>query len=205
VDAAGNASPLSAIRDFSIDSVAPSTTFQGAPAAPTNAESVTVTFNADDPAATFTCSLDNLSFAPCVSPFTMPALAEGSHNLRVRAKDAVGNVELPPAAITFKIDRTAPVGHSVLVAGSSVPTGIPAFSIASDDPTAIARCKVDNDPYLACGGKNFRPDASIGIHALTIRFTDAAGNFGDQVFAFNVTAPEPPPNYSERMALRAAS
>jgi methionine-rich copper-binding protein CopC len=35
---------------------------------------------------------------------------------------------------------------------------------------------------------------------LTIRFTDAAGNFGDQVFAFNVTAPEPPPNYYEQPA-----
>jgi hypothetical protein len=196
-DAAGNSSPLSAVRSFTIDSVAPITTIQGAPALPTNAATVTVTFSANDLAATFTCSVDNLSFAACSSPFAINSLGEGNHSLRVRAKDVAGNVEAPPALVNFRIDRAAPIGQSSLIEGSSVPTGVPAFAIASNDSTATAQCKIDNGSYVPCAG-NYRPNVSIGIHALTIRFTDAAGNAGDQVIAFNVTAPEPPPNYYEQ-------
>jgi hypothetical protein len=199
IDAAGNVSPPSAVRTFVIDSVAPTTTIQPAPALPTNAASVTINFSASEPGASFICSLDNAAFAPCASPLALTPLSEGSHTLRVRSKDAVGNVESPTPSVSFRIDRTAPVGHASLIAGSENASGNPVFAIGSDDSEATAECKLDNDAYTPCSGR-YRPAATPGIHALTIRFTDVAGNVGDQVIAFGVTpAPvQPPPDYYQQ-------
>ena len=169
-----------------IDSLAPVTTIQGAPTGPTRAETVAVSFFADDPQATFSCKLDAMAYAPCTSPHVTPQLSEAPHTLQVRAKDVAGNVELPAQSVTFIVDRTAPIGQSILITGSAGSDGIPKFEIASNEPGAVAQMrKIDNGPFVACSGQ-YKPETTTGIHALTIRFTDAAGNFEDQVFAFSV-------------------
>jgi hypothetical protein len=205
IDEAGNVGPFSATQTLNVDSVAPTTTIQSAPTAPTNASAVTITFDADDPQATFSCSLDSGAFVPCAGSFTTPALTEATHSIRVRARDVVGNVEAPPKSVTFTVDRTSPIGQSSQIAGSAGSDGVPSFLIASNDPSATAGCKLDNGAFVACSGQ-FKPVASAGIHALTVRFTDAAGNTGDQVLVFNVvpitTPPTPTPtppaeNYQE--------
>ena len=202
IDAAGNVGPFGATQELIVDSVAPATTIQGAPAVPTRADTVTVYFFANDPQATFGCSLDGAAFSACTSPYTTPSLSEATHTIRVRGTDAAGNVELPVPSVAFTVDRTAPVGQSVLIAGSAGSDGIPKFQIASNDSSATARCKIDNGPFVSCSGQ-FKPATTPGIHALTIRYTDRAGNEDDQVFAFNVvpvttTTPQPPPGTYEQ-------
>ncbi|MGH2960565.1 MAG: Ig-like domain-containing protein [Solirubrobacterales bacterium] len=205
IDEAGNVGPFSPTRTLTVDSIAPITTIQNAPTTPTNANTVSVVLNADDPLATFSCSLDAAAFVACSSPFTTPTLSEGSHTLLVRAKDVVGNTEAPAKSVTFLVDRTEPVGQSSQIAGSAGSDGVPQFLIASSEPGATARCKLDNAAFVNCSGQ-FKPVASAGIHALTIRYSDAAGNTSDQVLVFNVvpvvtppTPPTPPPadNYEE--------
>jgi hypothetical protein len=80
-----------------------------------------------------------------------------------------------------------------VVAGSAGDDGVPSFLIASDDQSATAQCKLDNADFTPCSG-HYKPVASAGLHALTVRFTDAAGNASDQVLAFNVipVIPVPP-------------
>ncbi|MBJ7458144.1 MAG: hypothetical protein JHD02_03050 [Thermoleophilaceae bacterium] len=195
VDAAGNTGPDSVVQMLTIDSIAPATTIQGAPALPITASTLTVSFAADDPLSTFSCSLDTAGFVPCSSPYTTPALSEATHSLRVRARDVAGNLEAPAAVVNFTVDRTAPAGQSELIAGSAGSDGIPIFQIASSEPDASARCKIDNGAFAPCSGQ-YKPATTTGIHALTIRYTDAAGNFDDQVFAFSVApltvaAPQP--------------
>jgi len=197
IDEAGNVGEFGATQTLIVDSVAPITTIQSAPTTPTNASTVTITFDADDSQAEFSCSLDSGAFVLCDSPFTTPALTEATHTVSVRAKDAIGNIEVPSKSVTFVVDRSAPVGLSSQLAGSAGSDGVPTFSIASDDPSATALCKLDNGPFVSCAGQ-FKPAASAGIHALTVRFTDAAGNVKDQVLVFNVvptttTTPTPPP------------
>ncbi len=192
IDQAGNVGPFGATQTLNVDSVAPITTIRSAPTAPTSASTVTIAFDADDPQAVFSCSLDSAAFVPCASPLETPALSEATHTMSVRAKDAVENIETPPKSVTFTIDRTAPVGQSSQVAGSAGSDGVPSFAIASDDPGAAARCKLDNGPFVDCSGQ-FKPAATVGIHALTIRFTDTAGNSGDQVLVFNVVPVTTPP------------
>lgn len=205
IDQAGNIGPYGATRSLTIDSVAPVTTILGAPSAPTTANTINFFFSADDPQATFSCRLDATAFAPCGNTFTTPQLTEASHTFQVRAKDVAGNTELPARSVTFIVDRTAPIGQSVLIAGSAGSDGIPKFQIASNDPSAVAKCKVDNGAFVSCSGQ-YKPATTAGVHALTIRFTDAAGNFDDQVFAFSVvpvttpppdTTPPPPETYEQ--------
>jgi hypothetical protein len=200
VDAAGNAGPYSPPRSVTIDSIAPVTTLSPAPATPTQASSLTFTFSADDPLAVFACSLDAQPFVPCSSPWTTPQLGEGGHGVRVRATDPAGNVESPAKSRSFVVDRTAPSGLSALIAGSAGLDGVPRFQITSDDPSASSRCKLDNAQFTPCSGSYKPAGAGAGLHALTIRFTDAAGNVGDQVIAFNVVPGEPPSYYEEQPA-----
>lgn len=84
---------------FTIDDQAPVVTIG---AAQVNGTSATIPFSADDHAATFACSLDNAAFAACATPASLTGLSVGSHTLRVRATDAVGNASVV-AERTFAI------------------------------------------------------------------------------------------------------
>jgi hypothetical protein len=84
---------------FTIDDQAPVVTIG---AAQVNGTSATIPFSADDHAATFACSVDNAAFAACATPASLTGLSVGSHTLRVRATDAVGNASVV-AERTFAI------------------------------------------------------------------------------------------------------
>lgn len=75
-------------------------------------------FTANDPAATFECSLDGAPFAPCASPYPMTGLALGDHTFRVRA---VNDLETgsSPVERTWTIveDNTPP--HTTIDQGPS--------------------------------------------------------------------------------------
>jgi len=61
----------------------------------------------DDPAAlSTTCTLDGVA-APCASPFTASALADGPHTLTLQATDAAGNTS-PVQSVTWSVDGSAP-------------------------------------------------------------------------------------------------
>ena len=58
---------------------------KSAPAASCSAATLGLT---SEPLATFACQVDAGAYAPCTSPFTSAALANGSHTFRVRATNA---------------------------------------------------------------------------------------------------------------------
>ena len=68
----------------------------------------TVTFTGTDPAPSslpldFTCKIDKKPYGACSSPKTYRHLKVGKHKLRVKARDAAGNVDLTPAVKGFRI------------------------------------------------------------------------------------------------------
>lgn len=65
----------------------------------------TVRFSADEAGASFRCRLDSGETLDCSSPRTYRHLSRGSHQVRVRAVDAVGNVDPSAAVATFRIKR----------------------------------------------------------------------------------------------------
>jgi hypothetical protein len=194
VNAAGTESAASAVLQLTIDSLAPSTTIDSGPPAATNATTADFTFHADDPLATFECKLDGGAYLACSSPHHVSALAAGSHTISIRASDVDGNVEIPANQRSWLIDQAAPVGSVSLNAGSEDSAGVPSFTISSDGGGADATaCKIDSGAFVACGSP-FRPaGVAPGNHALTVRFTDPAGNESTRVVAFAVVPPITPP------------
>ena len=78
----------------------------GTPAAITPATGIGVTFHVNDGSATVECSLDGGAYAACSSPFLATGLGDGSHNLRLRATNALGTG--PDTLLSWTIDTTAP-------------------------------------------------------------------------------------------------
>lgn len=190
-DAAGNESATSPDRSFTIDSIAPDTAIGTAPPALTNQSAAQFSFTADDPGATFECRVDGGDWLACSSPRNVN-VSGGSHQFEVRATDVHGNVESTPANHPWVVDIVAPVGGSSEIVGSRGSDGIPAFTIASDDPSATATCRVDAGTFAACATP-FKPNSlSAGQHMLVVRHIDTAGNSSDQSIAFAVTPAVPP-------------
>jgi large repetitive protein len=103
IDAVGNTDASPAMWTWSVDLTAPQTTVESGPADPTTETQADFTFSADDPSATFECSLDGGGWAPCSSPEALTGLAAGTHIFEARAVDPAGNVDPTPAAHTWTV------------------------------------------------------------------------------------------------------
>jgi hypothetical protein len=169
-DAAGNTSS-SASAAWTVDTTAPTTTLS-TPATPTNATSAGLTFTASE-TATFECSLDGATFAACTSPQNVSGLGEGSHTLRVRATDTIGN-QGTAASSTWTVDLTAP---TATVVPPATPTKETSASIAfSASETSTYTCSLDGAAFAACSSPQGVSGLAEGTHAFRVKATDAAGN-----------------------------
>jgi hypothetical protein len=88
---------------YTVDTAAPATTIGDVTVTGTTAR---VTFSSEA-GARFECSLDSGAFQPCTSPREYTGLSAGTHTVRVRAIDQVGNVG-PAAERSFVISRPNP-------------------------------------------------------------------------------------------------
>ncbi|WNG51543.1 hypothetical protein F0U60_50985 [Archangium minus] len=93
----------SAVNTFTVDTRPPDTNIVSGPSGFTQERDATFEFSSDEQNVTYECSLDNAEFTPCPSPITFINLAEGPHTLRVRARDAAGNVDDTPASRSFRV------------------------------------------------------------------------------------------------------
>jgi len=91
-------------NDLSPCPPAPETTITKGPKDKTKKKTATFEFTADDPAATFECSLDGAAFAACASPETVK-VKKGKHSFEVRAKDAGNNLDGSPASDDWKVKK----------------------------------------------------------------------------------------------------
>ncbi len=97
-DAAGNVTPRPAVRTWTVDTMAPDTEIISGPSRDDSQEEAFFTVGSPDADTVgYECSLDNLEFTNCPDPLTFSNLSEGSHYFRIRARDALGNVDETPA------------------------------------------------------------------------------------------------------------
>jgi hypothetical protein len=133
IDGAGNVDPTPAVYTWTIDTAPPDTTITGHPSDPSTSASAIFAFEGSDAGtgvAGFECSLDLGGFVAC--NHTDPVfgyhlkdyggLADGSHTFRVRAIDALGNVDPTPATYTWAIGVTPPDVAVNQAAGQADPT-----------------------------------------------------------------------------------
>ena len=173
VDGAGeDAGPFTLRLTQTTDLEPPITRITDAPDSPTNAASVTYSFEANE-AATYRCKLDEDPDEPCSSPRTLIDVGEGTHIYRVWATDTSGNVEEDPAEAEFTIDRTPPTTRISGGPLGEIHASVPDVEITADEPITRVDCKIDGKT-APCA---FSPVAyTPGSHTLSAVATDIAGN-----------------------------
>ncbi|KAB8044655.1 Ig-like domain-containing protein, partial [Janthinobacterium aquaticum] len=136
---------------------------------------------------------------------TSSALASGTHSLSVKAVDTAGNPSVSSAALTITVDTTAPAAPAAPVlaaasdSGASNTDGITSITRPTITGRAEAGSTVslyDTDgvtvlgTVLAAANGNWSITSSTladGVHSLSVRATDSAGNRSAASPALTVT------------------
>ena len=180
-DADGNTDATPASFSWTVsappDTAAPQTSIaSGAPAALTNATNASFSFTADEQGSTFSCSLDGGPFFLCTSPKSYANLSDGSHEFRVRATDAAGNLDGSPATHSWTVDTAAPqttIGAGAPPATTGATTATFDFS---SEAGATFQCSLDGAAFATCSSPKAYTALALGNHEFKVRATDAAGN-----------------------------
>jgi Big-like domain-containing protein len=203
VDAAGNRDENPASRTFTVDATPPNTAIDSGPVGTVADAKPTFTFSSND-GVRFQCAIDAGAFAACSGPGDThtPAtpLADGNHTFRVRAFDAVDNVDPTPAVQTFTVDTSLPPDTT---APETKITKRPKGKIKTKKKKARVKvafrseegaaftCRLDKGKYEPCTSPySVKAKAKSGRgkkHSVSVRATDSAGNTGDAaVVSFRV-------------------
>ena len=166
-----------------IDTQAPGPAFDAAPAV-TNDATPELSFHATDATsgvARLECRVDGAGApAPCTSPATLPAQADGDHRLELRAVDVAGNVS-GLAATGWTLDTVPP--ETALTAGpegATTATGA-TFGYGGDalggTPLARFECALDGAAFATCPAAGTTlAGLAAAAHEFAVRAVDAAGN-----------------------------
>ncbi len=109
-----------------IDTTAPNTAIVSGPAqgSVTKITSASFGFSSTESGSKFQCSLDGAAFSACASPKSYTGLANKTHTFRVRAIDAMGNVDATPAVRSWAVDAVLPTVSAMSPTKASVITDV---------------------------------------------------------------------------------
>ncbi|HSR98334.1 MAG TPA: LamG-like jellyroll fold domain-containing protein, partial [Kofleriaceae bacterium] len=187
----GTIDPSPATRTWKVDLTPPTTMITAGPTGLVPVASASFTFTANEPNVSFTCSIDNAAFAPCMSPLALTALGQGAHTFAVRATDIAGNPDMSAASQSWTVDTVAPdvsITGGPAAASTSGPRVIFAFT-ASDGTVA---CSFDSGAFGACASP-MGVNLAAGAHQFAVRATDAAGNVTTVTRGWSVACSAPDP------------
>jgi Bacterial Ig-like domain/PKD domain len=158
------------------DTTGPDTTIASGPEPVTNDNTPTFVLAATEIGSTFSCQVDAGQVAQCTSPWTTPALPDGSHRVAVSATDAAGNADASPATRSFRVDTQAP--ETTI---ESAPPGVSSATSATltfhaDESGATFECRLDWRAWADCTSPKTFTGLSVNRHSAYVRATDAAGN-----------------------------
>ncbi|MBX3154377.1 MAG: Ig-like domain repeat protein [Deltaproteobacteria bacterium] len=172
VDGAGNNATVTT-NTFVIDTAPPSVTILTQPAALSNDDTPTVTFDTDGAPTIIECRLDGDAFVACTSPFTV-TVVDGTHTISVRVTDAAGN-QVTAITDPFTVDTIPPTltitSQPALLSNVTTPTV--AFTVAG---ATTVQCRVDSGAFAACTSPFTSAALLDGDHTITVRAADGAGN-----------------------------
>lgn len=84
-------------------------------------------------------------WAPCVTGVSYPSLVDGSYTFMSRGRTSGGAVDRTPAAVTFRIDKTAPALSIDDGPRGSYGLTIATFTFSSSEPLKSAQCRLLKD------------------------------------------------------------
>ncbi|MDQ3264414.1 MAG: Ig-like domain repeat protein [Myxococcota bacterium] len=175
-DAVGNTDATPAIHTWNADLTAPDTSVLSGPAALVNTRAAELEFGTDDPAAVFECSVDGGSFGACGASLALSDLADGSHRVEVRARDAAGNVDGSPAVHTWTVDTVAPDTVLELTPEAQDRYREASWEFQSTEPGSTLLCRLDAADWAPCTSPLTLTDLSEGDHVFEVMSVDLAGN-----------------------------
>ena len=181
-DAAGNVDATPAAHTWTVDLTAPNTSFLSTPSSPSANTTPTFGLGSTESPSTFECDLDSGGWAPCSTPFTTPALGDGSHTVKTRATDAAGNADATEATHTWLVDATAPTGSLTAPAnGAAVGDTIVLAANSADTGSGVATVVFQRSPAGAGSWTNQAASWNTtlqtdGDYDLRVVTTDNAGN-----------------------------
>ena len=183
-------------READVDIVGPVAQITSSPATRTADNTATVGFNSAAPdLAGFECSIDGAAFAACPgNSITTPALADGAHEVRVRAFDAVAN-RGNPVAVAFVVDTTGPTTRIDSAPPATITSNTATIAFSSPDADSILfHCSIDGGLQGDCASPFSIPNLADGAHTVDVNAIDNLGNVGAaQRVAFTVDTPDSDP------------
>src|SRR5262249_18037948 len=140
--------------------------------------------------------------AACISPDSLPGLAETPHTFAVRALDAAGNRDGSPDSRAWTVDVTPP--DTTIDSGPSGATNQSGpfsltFSATEGGRTFMGRPA--GGSFATCPSPSHYAVPGDGSYSLTVKATDAAGNTDPSpaVRSWTVdTAPPPAPVFRQQ-------
>jgi hypothetical protein len=207
-DTAGNASAASPVLSITIDTAAPAAPTVATTGGATSITTPTVTGTAEAGSTVTLLGTDGVTVLGTTIAtggtwtITSSVLAEGAHALTVKAFDAAGNVSAASAPLAITIDTTAPAAPTVASIGGITSIATPTVTGTAEAGSTITLFDTDGVTVLgttvATGG-TWTITTSVlaeGVHALTVKATDAAGNASAAStavsFTIDTTAPAAP-------------
>ena len=184
IDLAGNTGEAATL-EFEADTSLPTVAFSNA--GRQSGAATVFAFDASEPGAVYACGLDDDGLGPCPAGTvqgdgsgraTFGNLSEGAHILKVRARDAHGNLG-PIAEGTVVVDRTGP---TVRFTAPGATSGAVARAEWTLDPATVGQgesawtytCTLDGDPLDGCANPMEIGGLTDGEHTLTVTATDEA-------------------------------
>jgi len=171
-----NSSPSSV--GFTIDTQPPAQpSITSGPPSLTNNATATFNFSAISGGGTYLCSLDGGSYAACSNPASF-TVADGSHNLRVEAKDAAGNVSPPSSAWSWTSDTTPPPKPGITGPNNKSSSLTATFQFTDGESPVTYKCSMDGGAFNPCPNPATFYSLTPGTHELDAEAVDQAGNVG---------------------------
>lgn len=171
-DLVGNVQTTPTSFQWTVDLTPPNANIT--PVTPTATSVVSFALTSSE-AASFECNLDSAGFAACPPSYTTPALAEGPHQLDVRATDSAGNADPTPAHFAWVCDTVPP--DTMVTTGAAGANGTPAdFAFTSTELPSTFECSLDGGSFLACTSPYSPPFLTEGDHVFFVRAVDVVGN-----------------------------
>lgn len=162
-------------HNWTIDLTPPGTTVTAAPAAKVNITTAVFEMTSNDPTATFECSLDNGLFVACASPATFTDIPDGTHSMRIRAKDPAGNVDPSPEIRDWNINGPPATALTAAPPATTTATSATFRFTSPDDPAATFECSLDGAAFAFCASPTTDSALTLGSHTFRVRAVDAAG------------------------------
>ncbi|MDQ2699760.1 MAG: hypothetical protein M3Y23_00350, partial [Actinomycetota bacterium] len=187
---AGSSAGEAALREWSVDTVAPAVSVTGGPAGTVASSAATFTIGTDEAGATTECSLDGGDWVTCEGEVSFDGLADGSHTLRVRAVDAVGNTGL--ARRDWSVDRTPPTTGFGATPAAETSSFDARFTFRANEPASTFECRLDGGEWKPCSSAHQLRGLARGGHNFAVRASDSLGNRGPVVrHRWRIVAPQP--------------